>query len=154
MLIWIAVIEDMPVDDHIHSKLRRIFHSLPDLVDCIRTISLGLIGVHCQTDRIDTIVVPKGLECVLIDILRKPCNAMGADTLQLELRTMAVFQIRSGYMKRPMPFHWSDPCCLCRSGQLITYRSRNICRPRRSDARLTLLLCRISAGNFCQNRPR
>ena len=107
MLIRILVGEHMPVDDHIHAQISRrpdtlLYLLLQLTFAAIAAIAAILFCVQREPHCISTPVVPKALKCFLINILRKPREAMRAHTLQLNRPSVRIHKTVPADRERPV----------------------------------------------------
>ena len=96
--------QNMPVDDHVHSKIRRCLHACINRLLQLRPVTVGAVAtalrrVHGQTDEIGAPAVAQRAESILIDKLREPCDTVRADALQLIRFSMGIHEVDSVHLK-------------------------------------------------------
>ena len=122
----IPVVEYVPVDDHIHAEVGRIFHALVYLISkcrfaAARAIAVVFRCIHGKSYRINSPVVSQSLErrLVHIRISHIPVDTVCADSPELEFLAFGIHQI--------CPLHRQSSMCrhrrlYLRSCKCITVR--------------------------------
>lgn len=103
--VRISIGQDVPVDDDVHAEAGCRLHAPVQHRLKLRLIPTGrvaavFLGVHREPYAVRAPVVPQGLKCRLIHVLRIPGDAVRADALQLDDFLAAVREIDAFNMQR------------------------------------------------------
>ena len=100
VIVRIVVDEDMPVYHHVHVVSDGVFDALPQNFEILFAVAVHIVvGIHGETDQVGVPLPAQLPEKIVVHVLRKPGEAVGASSFQYDLVSPLVEESGALYME-------------------------------------------------------